>query len=458
MAPPASAEYGSTFTVAASGLGTGAITYTSDGIVCTNSGATYTMIAGSGTCVVTASQAADTNYQTASTSANVTAADANTSVSVALTNGANPSAYGQSLTFTATLTSDTGLVRRRNTHKKPLDFSGNVTWSANTGCAASSVSGYPATATCTTTTLAGGSETVTATFAGDANHTGASGSVTQTVNPLSQTITLTTKPPVNAIYGTSFTVAATASSGLTPAFTTGATSGCSVVDNLNGTATYKMTSGTTACSVIVNQAGNVDYTAAPQVTKSVTAAKATQTITVNTAAPASEPDGETFTIAGTASSGLTVTYGSAGACTVVSSGPSGGTYKITAKTGTCFESMNQAGNSNYYAAPTIAQSTSVAPPVAPVVSFTGAPSSAVKGTMFQVTASSNETGNVTSTAVIKATTPGTCSLSNASTSGTTATATVTILTGNGTCTMTATWAANGAYKAATATQKTSAIK
>ena len=65
---PASAEYGSTFTVAASGLGTGAITYTSDGVVCTNSGASYTMISGTGACTVTATQAADSNYQSASAS------------------------------------------------------------------------------------------------------------------------------------------------------------------------------------------------------------------------------------------------------------------------------------------------------------------------------------------------------------------------------------------------------
>ena len=387
------------------------------------------------------------------------ATDANTSVGVALTNGANPSTYGQSLTFTATLTSDTGLVRRRNTHKKPLDFSGNVTWSANTGCAASSVSGYPATATCTTAILpgsSGGSDTVTATFAGDANHNGASGSVSQTVNPASQTITFTTKPPVSAIFGTSFTVAATASSGLIPAFTTGATSGCSVVDNGNGTATYKMTSGTTACSVIVNQAGNVDYTAAPQVTKSVMASKATQTITVNQAAPGSASYGESFTIAGTASSTLTVTYGAAGACTV-SNGPSGGTYTITATTGTCFETMNQSGSSNFYAAPTITESTGVAAAVAPVVSFTGAPSSAAYGTSFTVTATSNETGNQTSTAVISATTTP-CSVSNEATIGMTTTATVTMLSGSGTCDLKAAWAANNAYKAASATQMTSATK
>ena len=142
---------------------------------------------------MTATQAADTNYQPASASASVTATDANTSVGVALTGGTNPSTFGQSVTFTATLTSDTGLLKRRgNARSKPMAFSGNVTWSANTGCAASAVSGYPATATCTTSALPVGTNTITASYAGDANHNAGTGTLSggQVVSP-STTITLT---------------------------------------------------------------------------------------------------------------------------------------------------------------------------------------------------------------------------------------------------------------------------
>jgi hypothetical protein len=64
------------FTVAASGLGTGAISYTSGG-GCTNSGATYTMTSGTTACSVTATQAADSNYTLGSVSASVTALPAN---------------------------------------------------------------------------------------------------------------------------------------------------------------------------------------------------------------------------------------------------------------------------------------------------------------------------------------------------------------------------------------------
>ena len=48
-----------------------------------------------------------------------------------------------------------------------------------------------------------------------------------------------------------------------------------------------MTSGTGTCTVKYDQAGNTNYNAAPQVTETVNAQKANQTITVTTHAPAS---------------------------------------------------------------------------------------------------------------------------------------------------------------------------
>ncbi len=66
--PPASAVYGTRFTVAATGGGSGnPVTFTSSGS-CTNSGATYTMTAGTGTCSVIANQAGNMTYAAAPTS------------------------------------------------------------------------------------------------------------------------------------------------------------------------------------------------------------------------------------------------------------------------------------------------------------------------------------------------------------------------------------------------------
>ncbi|MGA9526913.1 MAG: protease pro-enzyme activation domain-containing protein, partial [Terriglobales bacterium] len=115
---PASAEYGSSFTVAATGGASGnAIVYTSAG-ACSNSGATYTMTASSGNCSVIADQAGNSNYSAAPEVTETTAAAAaNGGVSVA-TSG--PTTYGQSATFTATITSDTGQVKgRKGAGKKP---------------------------------------------------------------------------------------------------------------------------------------------------------------------------------------------------------------------------------------------------------------------------------------------------------------------------------------------------
>jgi hypothetical protein len=78
----------------------------------------------------------------------------------------------------------------------------------------------------------------------------------------------------------------------------------------------------------------------------------------------------------------------------------------------------------------------------PTVTFTGAPANAEKGTMFTVSA----TTNATTTAVITAS--GYCTLAAGNI--------VTMTSGTGTCTLTAKWAADNNYLAATATQTTAA--
>lgn len=92
-----------------------------------------------------------------------------------------------------------------------------------------------------------------------------------------QTITVTSHAPASAVNGTSFPVAATASSGLTVAIT--ATGGCSIA---GGTVT--MTSDTTACVVHYNQAGNGSYNPAPEVTETATAVAAAPACTIDTTA------------------------------------------------------------------------------------------------------------------------------------------------------------------------------
>jgi len=485
-----------------------------------------------GTHTVTAVYSGDTNFPTSTGTLSGGEVVKPATAATVVTSGLNPSTFSQSVTFTATINGQYGLVKGRK-GAKPEDVTGSVNWSSNTGCGTTTVtSGNPGTATCTTSTLVSGTDTITATYSGDSNHSGstgtlsggqvvnqgstttavgsslnpstngqavsftanvtsaagaptgtaqfsidgtafgspvtlASGSATsgttsamtvgthtitavysgatnyaastgtlsggQVVNPVqSQTITFNPNPPSSATYNTSFTVAATASSGLPVAFTS--TGSCT-----NSGATYNVNSGSGTCWVIANQAGNAQYSPAPQVTIPVTAAPAGQTITVTVTAPPTATYKSSFTVAATASSGLAVTYSSSGVCT-----NSGATYTITKSSGTCTVTMTQAGNSNYAAATPAVEHTTVAAAIAPTVSLT-APATAVYGSTYTVVATTNASTTPTITAA-----PATvCTISGT---------TVTMVNGTGTCTVTAKWAADDVYKAATATAKTTAQK
>lgn len=83
-----------------------------------------------------------------------------------------------------------------------------------------------------------------------------------------QTINITQSAPASAANGTSFDVAATASSGLPVTITTSGS--CSGGDT-DGDATITMTSGTGTCSLFYNQAGNTNYSPAPEVQEDVNA-------------------------------------------------------------------------------------------------------------------------------------------------------------------------------------------
>jgi hypothetical protein len=84
-----------------------------------------------------------------------------------------------------------------------MDLGGTVTWSSNTGCAASTVSGDPGTAQCITTSLPQGSDTITATYSGDGNHSGSTATLTpnQQVNAQTPQVTVT---PSSINFGTDY--------------------------------------------------------------------------------------------------------------------------------------------------------------------------------------------------------------------------------------------------------------
>jgi hypothetical protein len=185
---------------------------------------------------------------------------------------------------------------------------------------------------------------VGASFAGDTDYEPSDASSSLTIAKANQEIDVTTHAPASAVYDTSFAVAAAGGGSGNPV----TFSSDGVCTNLD--ATFSMTSGSGVCSVKYDQAGDDNYAAAPQVTESVDAQKADETITVTTHAPASAVYGTSFAVQANAPGGV-VTFSSAGACS-----NSGNTFTMTSGTGTCSVVFEEAGNDNYNAAPEVTES------------------------------------------------------------------------------------------------------
>src|SRR6266567_1114473 len=186
-----------------------------------------------------------------------------------------------------------------------------VTASASSGLAVTlGASGSCSISGLTVTMTSGiGICSLTADQPGDNNYNAAT-EITESVTAqkANQTITVSTPAPASAVYNTSFTVAATASSSLAVSY-----SSSGVCSNVG--ASFTMTSGTGTCTVKFDQAGDSNYNAATEITDSVTAQKANQTITF-TGAPANAVYNSTFGVTASASSGLAVTLGASGSCSI----------------------------------------------------------------------------------------------------------------------------------------------
>jgi large repetitive protein len=447
----------------------------SDTITCTN---TYSPSGSdaAGSYTISAAFSGDSNYGPSNSpqAGNFTINLATTTTGVV--GNPNPSTYAQSVTFTATINAENGNVAKRPARKgvKSQDVSGTVTWSSNTGCSPSTVSGYPGVATCTTsssTRLPVGTDTVTATYSGDSNHSGSTGSENQVVQGgIATTISVTGVSPSSESYGQDAAVTITAQltwtgngkeptksdvtisgngNGTYGATTCGTRSG----DTITCTATYTPTAADNVGSYTETAAfsGDSIYSASSSSqVNNFSITQATQTITA--APPPGVKTKDSFTVSATGGgSGNPLTYSSGGDCT-----NSGATYTAGTRAGSCLGTINQAGNTNYSAATpytfTVAVATTLAPSGA---TLTGAPSSAIGGSTFVVTATYPNTPGVPEE-VPTITAAGACTVGSASGSGNTYQATVTVIKGSGTCTTTAKWAANFYYAAATADEKTTA--
>ena len=340
-APAAAKVGGTTYNVTATATSGLPVTFTIDATatsVCSIAGSTVSFLT-VGTCKINANQAGNANY-TAAPQVQQSFAVAKGDQTITFTSTPPPGVKVNDAAYTVTATASSGLT---------VTFSLDA---SSTGCslAGSSVT-FPAGGTCV----------IDANQAGNANYNAAT-QVQQTfvVAKLDQTITFTSTAPVNAkVGGPTYTVTATASSGLTVTFSAGSTA-CTVAGS-----TVSFVHATT-CTVNADQAGNAQYNAAPQVQQSFAVAKGDQTINVSTTAPtfgsaSASASPHTYTITATATSGLTVTFTTSGACS-----NSAGLVTFGPGAGACTINADQAGNADWNAAPQVQQSTTVEIPASAV--------------------------------------------------------------------------------------------
>jgi PKD repeat protein len=163
-----------------------------------------------------------------------------------------------------------------------------------------------------------------------------------------QTIKFSSTAPTSAdLGGPTYAVAATASSGLPVSLTSGTPWACSLA---GGTVSFI---GAGTCSVDASQAGSAEYDAASEARQSFMVGKGSQRTTfVSIALDSAAVGGPSYAVQATASSGLEVAFssGTPSVCSLEWS-----TVSFIGA-GTCTIDAEQAGNSNYDAAPEVRQS------------------------------------------------------------------------------------------------------
>ncbi|MFI1307512.1 Ig-like domain-containing protein [Streptomyces sioyaensis] len=174
------------------GTPTGTVTFVIDGggggtLTGTLSGGTTTVSTSTldaGTHNVTATYSGDADFSASSGTDTQTVNQASTTTAV--TSAPDPSVFGEVVTFTATVAvTSPGAGSPTGTVTFVIDGAGG-------GTLTGTVSG--GTASVTTSTLEPGTHNVTATYNGDANFAGSSGTDTQTVNQAATTTAVTSAP------------------------------------------------------------------------------------------------------------------------------------------------------------------------------------------------------------------------------------------------------------------------
>lgn len=207
-----------------------------------------------------------------------------------------------------------------------------------------------------------GTPTATGTFnftvtVNDASGCSGSQSYSITVNQGAQSISFPAQTPASQVFvpGGSFALnpVATASSGLPVTYSSSTLSVCTVSG-----ATVAM-QGPGVCTIAADQAGDANYTAAAQQTQSITIDKIVQTITFTSVVPANPQVAGTYTVVaagGQSGNAVVLAIGAASAAVCSLSGNT-----VTFDTaGVCTVTANQLGNANYADAAQAQQTMAVA--------------------------------------------------------------------------------------------------
>lgn len=222
---------------------------------------------------ITAIYNGDTNYGVSPASGALSqGVVANGSTTTVTADGPNPSTYGQTVTFTATVSGSAGPP----TGMVAFASGGNALCTNSV-----STSGVVTTATCSTNVLPGGTDQVTASYLGDSNYAASQGQVNQTVTKVSTTTAVTASPNPSNIgqqvtYTAKVTPATMAPSGATGTigFTDGGTqiSGCAAQPIVNWQATCTVTYASGGKhSIVASYSGDGNYasSASPAINQNV---------------------------------------------------------------------------------------------------------------------------------------------------------------------------------------------
>jgi hypothetical protein len=203
-----------------------------------------------------------------------------------------------------------------------------------------------------------GSCLIQASEAGNSRYNSATSAQSFTVGQASQKIVFTSQPNNPTYNGPPYTVTATAPGGAVTFSAADSNGPCTV--SVTGTVNFV---GAGDCFIVASQGGNVDYAPAQSIQQKVTIAKATQTVSITSNSPCNPCSAPTpYTLSGTASSGLPVTFGIDSSSTPGSCSISGNVVTLNGGQGfpgTCVIDAFQNGDQNWAAATSQPQSITV---------------------------------------------------------------------------------------------------